>query len=329
MDTNKAKSAESAIQLTGGEVLTSESFAKALDRSFDDRYKRKFAFPLEGEQFFKPMTQKVETLTRTGFSVPTKVVPQNRDTDDMASVQRGDGFDYSISTYVYRQMIQIEKTLEEVDDVGAAKATQEQLVNNFKYTLERAFADVFNRGIYVDSDSRTPVLAEDGCFPVDEGRPNPYASGGTWSNKEAAGTLSETLLFTASLAADQQEGEDGVLFPTEIMKMVIPPSKKLEMWKLLSTDKKLNSANNDANWANGAFSMEDVIVYKWLSSSYIYYLLANPKSEDNELFFSQRIKPGLKTWIGDNPDVVKQRLRAAWGFGLGSPRKFIRGGVLS
>jgi len=30
-----------------------------------------------------------------------------------------------------------------------------------------------------------------------------------------------------------------------------------------------------------------------------------------------------------NPDVLYQRIRASFGFGLGSPRKYIRGGLLA
>lgn len=329
MDTNKAKNAKSAIQLVGSDVLTPESFPNALSRSFDERWKRTFAMPIEGEQFFKFTNQKVLTKTYQTWEVPNTVVPQNRDTDEMEHVGKGDGFSYEIPTYVFRQQANIEKTLEEVDDVGVAKGQQKQLVDNSKLTFQVAWADVFNRGIYIDSNSRTSVLADDGGFLVDTDRNNPIAGAGTWSNREAAAVLSETSLFTASLAARLMTGPDGNLFITEIKKMVIPAAKEREMWVLLSSAGKLSSANNDRNWAASTFKMDDVIVYNRMTSSYIYYLLADPKSEDNELIHAWRVKPNVVTWKGDNPDVVKQRIRFAFGIGAGSMRKFLRGGVLS
>lgn len=330
MDTTQAKSAKSAIQLSGSQILTSESFPVALSRSFDDRYEREFMFPLEGEQFFRNRTQKFDTETINTRSSPTGMVPQNRDSDDMAYIQLGDGFSQTHNVYTFRLAAAYEQRLKEVDDIGAISGLQKKLIKDFKYTLEKMFADVLNRSIYIDGSSRTSVLADDGCFIIDEGRNNPIAGAGTWSNKQAASAITETSLFTASLAADQMVGEDGILFPREIKKMVIGPAQKQNMWTLLETDRKLNSSNWNRNWANGAFDMNSVIVYRWLTSSYILYMLADPKSDDNELYFSQSVKPGVKTWVGsDNPDVTHQRIRAVMGVNCGTTRKMWMGGVVS
>ena len=73
----------------------------------------------------------------------------------------------------------------------------------------------------------------------------------------------------------------------------------------------------------------DVVVYDYLTSSQIFYLLDDPKSDKNELYFFWRVQPEFATWIGDNPDVTKQRVRFAFGLGAGSPRCAWRGGIVS
>lgn len=329
METSNARSIKSAVQLTSSDVMIKEAYAAALARNIQDTFKREYEFPTQGEQFFRMKSTKFDTGTVQSFRDGAGVIPMNADTEEMNSLVGGDGFSNTYATYTYRRKIDTERKLEEIDDRGVITGRQKSLVRASRLTLEYAWADVFNRGIYVDSNSRFPILADDGCPLISDSRNNPNPAGSTWSNLESASAISETSLFTASLAARQMTDEDGILFPTKIMKIVVPSAQQKNIWKVLETERELNSANWNRNWANDAFSVKDVIVYDWLTSSYIFYVLSDPKGEDNELVHYWRIKPNIVTYAGSNPDVLHQRLRMDWGLFLGSPRKAWRGGVVS
>lgn len=325
-DFNLTASAASRPAPNTAEMHVPEAFVTALTRGLKKVWKREFAIVEQGLQFFREESIKQESATYHTYRGMGGLVPQNRDADDIPYGVRGDGFSFTVQTYNYRRGVAIEKTLMEVDDVGVIRGLQSDLARSAKLTKEYVYADVINRAL----GATAPILADDGMFLIDSDRPNADVEAGTWSNLESTGALSETMLFAADLNARQMTGEDGELYPQTIKKLVIRPDEVKSVWKLLNTQQVLNSSINDWNWAKSKFSMNDVITYDYMTTSQILYLLANPKSDDNELYFFTRVPEQFLTWVdGSNPDVTRQRVRMAWGLGLGSPRKFIRGGALS
>lgn len=323
-----AKAAKTAIAPTGSDINVKEAFAASLARGLDKVWKRDFSnVPMQGARYFREESIKRESATYQTYRSLGGLVPQNRDADAIPYAARGDGFGYTVNTFNYRRGIAIEKTLTEVDDVGVARGLQADLATNAKLTVEYALADMFNRGIYVDSNSRAQALCDDGCFLIDTGRPNADPDGGTWANVESTGSISDTSLFQAQLNARAMVGEDGELYPTFIKKLIIRPTDEKTVWTILKSDLKAGSALNDKNYLQGRFDYE---VYDWLTSSYIYFLLGDPKSDANELQMFWRVRPEFETWKdGSNPDITRQRVRFAFGIGCGSPRKMFRGGVVS
>ncbi len=310
------------------DIKTREALSEALERGLDEVFKREFQEPYMGQNLVR--TKKVKRLdgkvaTYRGWS---GTVPENRDADDIPFATKGEGFSWEWEVSNFRRGIKIERTDIETDEIGATKDGQRDLLDSFKRTVEFQIADLWNRA-FGTSGSR--LIADDGMYLIDSDRPNPNPEGGTWSNLEDASDLTEDALFQAQLNARKQVGEDGYLYPQKIKKMIIGPDWEKSMWKLLTSDRVLGSNYNDPNWGSAKFSMEDVLVYDYLTVSAIFYLLADPKSNDNELMMLRRVDPTVKTEWGamPNPDVLYQRLRASFGFGLGSPRKFVRGGLLS
>ena len=324
MNISNAKSAKSAIQGTSSDIHTQEAFAAALARGLDKVWKRTFETPMQGAQYFREETLQRESATYQTYRGMGGLVPQNRDADDIPYATRGEGFGFTVNTFNYRRGVAIEKTLTEVDDIGVARGLQADLAHNAKMTIEYANADVLNRGIYVDGNSRAPFLCDDGCFLIDSGRPNANPEAGTWSNLEATGGITDTSLFTAQLNARAMTGEDGELYPTYIQKLVIRPADEKTVWTLLKSDLKTGTALNDKNFLQGKFEYE---IYDYLTAANVYFLLGDPKSDMNELMFFWRVRPEFETWKdGSNPDITRQRVRFAFGQGCGSPRKIWRGG---
>lgn len=310
-------------------VTTAEVFREVLDRGFDQIVKQEWAQPFEGEQFVRQMKVKRDHGKIGGVRGFAGTVPINRDEDTLPLATTGVDFPWTWDTFTFRRAVAIGRKAQELDDIGVVKSAQRDLLDMYKRTVEYIIADALNRATGAGGGSL--VLASDGCYMIDSNRPNPNPDGGTWGNLEATADLTEDTLFEADYNASQQVSPDGTLYPQKIKKMIIPPRWRQKMWKLLNSEKVLGSNNNDANWAAGAFDMSDVIVYSYMTTDQILYLLADPQSLDNELVMPVRVSPNVLTEWGmfGNPDVLGQRLRAEFGLALGSPRRCWRGGLLA
>jgi len=322
-DMNLVASGKTPIQKSGSDINTQELFQASLARGLDKVFKRDFDTPRQGMRYVSEGSIKQEHAKFQTYRTIGGIVGQNRDADDIPFVTRADGFSFEVWTYNYRQGIKIERTLEEIDDVGVARGMQSDMAVNGHMTIEYALADLFNRGV---NPASAPVLADDGMYLIDSARPNANPEAGTWSNMEAASAITPTSLWTAQLNARQMTDENGRLYPQYIKKLIIRPDDEKTVEEILGSDKNPLNAYNTVNTLHKAFPYE---VYDYLTDSCLYYLLGDTKSETNELRFYWRQRPDFKTWVGDNPDITQQRVRFAFGLGLGSPRKIWRGGEIS
>lgn len=326
MDINKQRSAKSSLQAASSDIQTREVFPLALARGLDKVWKKMNDSPMQGEKYFRIESTKREDVVYQTYRAMSGLVPQNRDADEIPYGTRGDGFGFTVNTFNYRKGIAIEKTLEETDDVGVSRGLQADLVDRSRLTLEYAMADVFNRALG-NTSAYAPFVCDDGMYLIDSARPHADPKAGKWSNLESTSGITETSLFTAQLNARKQVGEDGEISPTYIKKIVIRPDDEKTLSVLLNSELKVGTSLNDKNYVAGKFDFE---VYDWLTSANIFYMLADPKSDKNELMLFWRVRPQLKTWVdGSNPDITRQRVRFAFGIGCGCPKQFIRGGIVS
>jgi phage major head subunit gpT-like protein len=307
------------------DVHVQEAYPLALAKGLVKCFKREFETPMQGLQFVRETPVDSDTGTFQTFRGIAGLVPYSRDTDKLQYISAADAFGFSYTTYVWRLAIAIERRLERIDSVGVTKGKQGELARAAKLTIEHAIADYHNR---ILGTSGAALLADDGMYPVDSARPNANPNVSNWSNLESTAVLGETALFAASLAARQMTGEDGELYPQKIQKIVIRPNEEKAMWVLLDSKQQIGGSLNDSNWAAGAFKMSDVIVYDYMTTQQILYMLADPKSDQNETYLFWLDRPQIETWKS-SPDVTDQRVRMDFGLGLGNVRKFIRGGVLS
>lgn len=325
MDITKTASAVAKLGITGSDTLTQETFVNLINAYVDEVMEQTYGM-VEDEQLMglfliKDQAQdlyKIKTKNR-----PSGTVPLSRDGDDLTFMTAGEGFPYEFRTYGYRLAIKHERKLEEVDDVGAITEQYDWLMDASKRTLKLAMADVFNRAV---TPSNAPFLCPDGMYLIDSNRPNPDPKVPNWSNEEASSAITEEALFTAYSNAWAQTDAKGDPLRQDIKKILIPQSAERIMWTLLKTDKKVGSANNDANWAAGRFQFE---VLKELTSSSIFYLVGDPKSKDNGLQFRFRRRPELADINFENPDIMGKRIRFSFGMGSLDPRYVWRGGPVT
>lgn len=329
---NKTASPKSPVFNNPGNVLVHEAFALALERGLDKVFKREFEALKQGEQFLRE--EKIDRLVATfqSYRQIGGVIPINRDADDMPALTTGDGFRYTVEVFNYRAMMSYERTLMEIDDVGVIRGRQAEVSRIAALTVEHAIADVFNRG--VDDGvmpNGAPVLADDGMYLCDSNRPNANPNAPAWSNLETPSAITPASIFQAQLNARAMTGDDGELYPTYVKVIICRPQDSKTLWEIRNSEYRPTDAMNVTNYfRENRDAHFDIKVYDYLTSANIFYLLADPKSEANELAIYWRVKPQFETWQdkGKNPDVFHQRIRFSFGIGLGSPRKAWRGGVV-
>lgn len=307
--------------------LTAEAFKLALKRGADRVWKREFDVEQQGLQFVKEESLDREVATFQTFRQSGGLIPQNRDSDDMPMGTAGDGFGYTVQSYNFRKAIAVERTLKETDDRGVTRGLQQDLVRSAKLTIEHAIADVFNRGF---GTSGSPVLSDDGMYFIDSARPNANPDGGKWANLEATSAITPDAIFQAQLNAMLQVGDDGELHSTSVRAVICRPQDSKKLWEIRNSNYRPTDANNVNNFfKENKEATFDIVVYKYLTTACLYYALGDTKSMDNELGLFWRVKPSILTYDVANPDVMQQRIRFAFGIGLGSPRLMWRGGLVS
>jgi len=323
-DMAQTASAATSLHGTGSDIHTSEAFVNALAKGLDKVWMRDFTRAEQGRKYMREESMSDETMSYRTFRSLSGQVPVSRDADDIPFITRGEGFGFTVQSYIHRQGIAIEKTMAEVDRIGAVRGLQRDLAKNSDLTIEKCIADVFNRAV---NPSSAPVLCDDGMYLIDSGRPNANPMAASWSNEESASAITSTSIFTAQLNARGTTDESGEIAPQMIKKIICRPTDEKTLWEIANSDKRPTDASNAANFQYGKFEYE---VYDFLTDAAIFYLMGDVKSEDNELFLFWRVKPEFKTWVdGSNPDITRQRVRMAFGIAAGSPKKVWRGGEVS
>jgi hypothetical protein len=147
---------------------------------------------------------------------------------------------------------------------------------------------------------------------------------------EATAAITPDSIFQAQLNARATTGDDGELYPLRVQYIICRPQDSKKLWEIANSDYRPTDAMNVNNYFKEmADAKFDVIVYDHLTSANIIYGLCDPKSDMNELQYVWRVKPSFLTWQdGTNPDIMRQRVRMAFGLALGSPRKAFRGGAV-
>ena len=323
-DYDKTADVVSSINGSGSDLHVQEQFLNLLEKGIDKVWKREFTRPAEGFSLVRQDSMSTKTKRFHSYRGIGSLIEQNRDADEIPYDTRGEGFSYDVTTDVYRKGIAIEKTMTETDMYGVISNMQMDMAENAKTAVELIIADVFNRAI--DPAGGAPVLAEDGLYLIDSDRPNAYARAPKWSNEESASAITASSIYRAQLNFAGAKDELGQLAPQKLEKIVIRPQDEQVVWELLKSDLRPEDSMNAKNFQKGRF---DYQVYNYLTSANIFYLAGSAQSPKNELQFFWRVKPEFKTWVdGSNPDITRQRVRMAFGMGLGRPQLW-RGGVVS
>jgi len=122
-------------------------------------------------------------------------------------------------------------------------------------------------------NNATTYTGGDGVSLLNAAHPN--VAGGTQSNLSSA-TLSEAALESACIAISKLTNDRGLRINLQVGKLIIPPDLAFEAHRILQSDLRVNTANNDANAVKDMGSIPGgIMVNNFLTGTTSWYLTTN------------------------------------------------------
>lgn len=204
---------------------------------------------------------------------------------------------------------------DQYDVVGQKKA--QALARSMRQTKEIVGANVYNRAFsssYVGGDGSSLVASAGG------GGSSTHANvaGGTFTNGvSVAADLSEAVLEQASIDIAAMRDDRGLLIAAKPRKLVIPAALQFEAKRILGSDGRVGTDNNDLNAIKTMGIIPEIVVNHYLTDNDAWFILTD-------------VKNGLKYFErrGDNFDMdndwdtenAKYKATARYSFGWTDPR---------
>lgn len=152
-----------------------------------------------------------------------------------------------------------------------SKRRAQRLVFSFVQTKEQGAANVFNNGF------STSYLYGDGKPLVSLTHPT---INGVYSNTlPIQSDLSEAALETFVINMMNSVNNAGVKDPRMPKALLVPPALAPKAGRILKSELRSGTANNDMNWLRSQGSIPEIIVNPFLTSSDAYFVLAVPPTE--------------------------------------------------
>ena len=184
------------------------------------------------------------------------------------------------------------------------------LARAMAYTKQVKAASILNNGF------NSSVAYGDGksLFATD----HPLVGGGTNSNRPASGAdLNETSLEAAIIQIAAWTDERGLLIAAKPKKLVIPPALQFVATRLMETEKRVGTADNDVNAivTNGSIP-GGYTVNHWLTDSNAFFILTDVPNG-----LKHFVRSPMSTGMDGDFDTgnVRYKARERYSFGVSDP----------
>jgi hypothetical protein len=253
-------------------AINSASFAKALWPGINTWYGRSYdEWPTEFDKIFE-LTQSrrayEEDVGTTGFGL-AQIKPEGQgigyDEESQAYVTRYAHVVYALGFIVTREIFDDDQ----YDVVGKRRA--EALSFSMRQTKEIVGANVYNRAF------NSTYLGGDGLEMCSELHTN--FSGGTWANElDVAADLSEASLEQACIDIAKFTNDRGLRISVVPESLIIPVDLMFEAKRILGSDGRVGTADNDLNALKAFGKFGNVIVNHYLTDTDAFFIRTNVKN---------------------------------------------------
>jgi len=292
-------------------VINTGSFAKLLWPGLNAIYGQEYnVYETQYDQVFDKYTSDrsyEEDLSVSTFGLAvarSEGSAINYDIEQQGFLTRYTHVEYGLGFIITRVMFEDDQ----YDIVGKRRA--KELAWSMRETKEVIAANVLNNAF---SSSYT---FGDGKSLVDTSRPN--VAGGTWTNKIAtAADLSEAALEQAVIDIMKYTDDRGKRIALRPTKLIIPPELYFEACRILDSEGRPGTANNDVNALKNKGYFGDVFVMQRLTDSDAWFLKTNcPEG----LKYFERVADSFEMDNDFDTDNAKFKARARYSFGMTDPR---------
>lgn len=300
-------------------AINTGNFAKALWEGVNTFYGLGYnEYPEQcGEIFEKRTSRKAfEEIVGTAGLGMAAVKPEGSavayDTAQQGYVSRFTHVTYGLGFIITKEMID-----DDLYDV-AAQVRSKSLAKSMRVTKETIAANVLNRAAtagYTYGDGELLFSTA-----------HPQVKGGTFGNTPAAGTdLSEAALEDAVIALGKFEDEAGLRIATRAMKLIVPVDNQFEAERILNTDLRVATADNDLNAIKSLGKMpQGFAVNNYLTDVNSWYVKTDC---DNGMIQFERRADDFTQDNDHDTDNMKYKATGRYSFGAADSGRAIYGSM--
>lgn len=303
-------------------VITTSSFAKSLypgvNKWYGDKYNE---FQVEYTKLFDTQTSRRAWEEQVGIS-GLGLLSQKAEGAGITYDTARQGFTTRYNHVVYASGIVI--TREAVDDdlydiVGKQKSMG--LAFAVRQTKEVLAANVYNRAFntaYVGGDAATLIASAGGGGSAS----HPLVAGGTFTNGVAvASDLSEAALEQATIDMGNYTSDRGLRIAVRSMTLVIPKELAFEAMRILKSELRVGTSNNDVNALKTMGSIPETVVNHYLTDTDAWFIRTDAgKAEGTGMNYFERDADEFTTDDDFDTENAKFKARFRCAFGWTDPR---------
>ncbi len=247
-------------------IINSSSFAKALWPGVNAWYGKAYSeYPVEYTKLFNTYKSSKAFEEDVGVSsfglalTKAEGAPITYDSERQSFISRYNHVVYALGFIITREIMEDDQ----YDVVGQRKA--QGLAFSMRQTKEIVAANVYNRAFnsaYVGGDAVSLINAA-----------HPNYAGGTWSNQiGTAADLSEAALEQAVIDIAGFTNDRGLLISVRPKSLIIPRQLMFEAKRILFSDGRVGTDNNDLNAIKTMGLIPEVVVNHYLTDTDAWFI---------------------------------------------------------
>lgn len=290
-------------------VITSGSFAKALWPGVNAWYGKSYNdYQPEWDKLFDKNTSSRAFEEDVGLSslglaaVKAEGAPITYDSERQGFTTRYNHVVYALGFVITREMFEDDQ----YDVVGKKKANA--LARSMRQTKEIVAANVYNRA------TTSGYTGGDGIVLLSASHVN--VAGGTYSNIQSA-DLSEAALEQAFIDIEGFTDDRGLIIAAKPKSLIIPRQLRFEAHRILKSDGRVATADNDANALKDSGLFTNIVVNHYLTDADAWFIRTDVP--DGMKYFERR---GDAFEMDNDFDTENAKFKATarYSFGWSDPR---------
>jgi hypothetical protein len=290
-------------------VITSGSFAKALWPGVNAWYGKSYNdYAPEWDKLFDKNTSSKAYEEDVGVSslglaaVKAEGAPITYDSERQGFTTRYNHVVYALGFIITREAFEDDQ----YDVIGKKKANA--LARSMRQTKEIVAANVYNRA------TTSGYTGGDGVVLLSASHVN--VAGGTYSNIQSA-DLSEAALEQAFIDIEGFTDDRGLIIAAKPKSLIIPRQLRFEAHRILKSDGRVGTDNNDTNALNDSGLFTNIVVNHYLTDADAWFIRTDVP--DGMKYFERR---GDAFEMDNDFDTENAKFKATgrYSFGWSDPR---------